>query len=125
MKGRYIYQLCFWVACAFFIGLDLMTHEVPPCNNLKSHSTSFSLTSSSQMSPKEKQPKDHSYISEEICFTFEVVSSLCYLVPFDILRYFLELFPYIVLEIYVYIVHIERENVSKGQALWEKLLYVL
>lgn len=42
------------------------------------------------MSPKEKQLKDHSYISEEICLRFEV---LCHLVSFDMLRYFLHLFP--------------------------------
>lgn len=64
------------VECTFFIVLDLMTHEVPPCNNIKSNSTLFSLTSSSEMSPKEKQSMDHSYISEEICVRFEAVSSL-------------------------------------------------
>lgn len=94
--------------CTFFIALDLMTHEVSPCNNIKSHSALFSLTSSSEMSPKEKQPKDHSCISEEICFRFEVVSSLSFGLIWHA-RVFLTALP-IALETYVYIVHIQREK---------------
>lgn len=56
------------------------------------------------MSPKEKQPKDHSYISEEISFKFEVISSLSFGLIWHA-QVFLAALP-IVLEIYEYIIHI-------------------